>query len=79
MPEFLIHPVKEMMKKIKASEESLHGLYAHFRDLGLVCDDVKPSFQFRGVSDLLLAQLATPFTSIRYIYCFVHFHLTFLA
>ena len=36
------------MKKIKASEGSPHGLFAHFRDLGLICDDIKPSIQFRG-------------------------------
>jgi hypothetical protein len=36
------------MKKIKSSEDTNRGLYAHFRDLGLVCDDVKVCYSFRG-------------------------------
>ena len=36
------------MKKIKSSEDSKRGLFAHFRDLGLVCDEIKPNFSFRG-------------------------------
>lgn len=36
------------MKKIKPTEESKRGLFVHFRDLGLVCDEIKPVFSFRG-------------------------------
>ena len=36
------------MKKISKVDNSNKGLFGHFRDLGLVCDDIKPSFSFRG-------------------------------
>jgi hypothetical protein len=49
------------MKKIKASEKSQRGLFAHFRDLGLVCDEVKPSFNFRGGSGFVTCSVGYTF------------------
>lgn len=46
--ELVITPVTELMKKIKSVEKTNRGLFAHFRDLGLVCNAVKPVYNFRG-------------------------------